>query len=73
MTTTIKKGKTIICTDYYACLGDYLDELGIKWSSKSIDNIGDFINIYFDKELSPSEIFGFAMDFASYRDRIINQ
>ena len=72
MYTKIKKGRTIIFTDYYLGLCSYLDEVGIKWSKESIDNVGDFIKIYFDKELSSSEIFEFAMDFAAYRDIVNN-
>ena len=72
MNTKIKKGRTVIVTEYYSGLCSYLDEVDIKWAREYIDNVGDFIKIYFDKQLSSSDIFGFAMDFAAYRDVINN-
>jgi len=65
--------KTTITTEYYSGLGDFLYEKGILWENKSIDQVGDFIVIRFDKEMNASEIFGFTMDFAEFREKSKNQ
>lgn len=61
------ENKTTMLIDYKCSIGEFLDIKGIKWKSISIDHVGDFISIYFGKQMSAEEIFAFAMD---YRDFI---
>jgi len=71
METIIKNNKQIIVQDYvFSGLGDYLDEQNIKWSHKSIEDVGDFAIIYLPIEWTSQNIWEFAMEFMKFRDRI---
>lgn len=61
----MKAKETTMVIDYKSSIGEFLDIKGIKWSSISIDQVGDLISIYFGKQMSAEELFQFAMD---YRD-----
>lgn len=64
--------QTTIIIEYKALMRNYLDIEGIKYSTLSIDQIGDFIKIYFEKPMSAEEVFNFAIEFRDYQDKCFN-